>query len=76
MNKGKIFHNQRMVSNHMYQDVHFIYKVLWHPKMCLFILQTSQPHSVTTSGWHPHRTYPTATSTCPQLHLQMHCVML
>jgi len=23
-----------MLSNHMYQDVHFNYKVLWHPKKC------------------------------------------
>jgi len=76
MNKGNIFYNQCMMSTHMYQDVNFIYKVLWHAMMCLFILQTSLPHSLTAVVWHPHGTQPTATSACPQLHLQTHCVML
>lgn len=40
MNKGNIFFNQCMVSNHMYQDVHFKYKVLWHPEMCFSFYKT------------------------------------
>jgi len=33
-------YNQCTVSSHVYQNVHFNCKALWHPKICLFVLQT------------------------------------